>query len=85
MLVLYRHSEPRTPVTTPREVIENPLKQVQDDIQNESFQPATSSTIPSSDTKKGADSKLIQKEAIETGSVSVQPFSIPLSAFLKSR
>ncbi len=61
--------ESKTPVTPPTEFIDDILKAAEDDIQHETTKPATVE-ITSSELKEEKN-KLIQKETMETGSVSL--------------
>jgi hypothetical protein len=60
--------EHKSPVTTPSEIIADPLKAAADDIQRETSKSATVEITPSE--IKDKKNKLIQKETMETGSVS---------------
>lgn len=60
--------EHRSPIITPTDVIDNPLKAALDDIQNDTTKPATTEITPSEIKEK--NNKLIQKETMATGSVS---------------
>jgi hypothetical protein len=60
--------EPATPITPPVNIIDGVLKVAEDNIQHETSKPATAE-ITSSELKE-KQGKLIQKETMETGSVS---------------
>lgn len=60
--------EPKTPLTPPTEIIDDVLKAAQDDRRHETSKPSTVEITPG-ELKEKKD-KLIQKENIETGSVS---------------
>lgn len=66
--------EPKTPLTSPIEIIDDVMNAAQDDRRHETSKPATTEVTPS-ELKEKKD-KLIQKETVETGSVSFIPSSI---------
>lgn len=60
--------EPKTPATPPIDIVDDVLKAAED-VQNDIVKPATTEITPGESKEK--KDKLIQKETMETGSVSI--------------
>ena len=68
--------EPKNPATSPIKINENVLKAVEDDAQEETPATPLVTDEKSSNESKETKQKLIQKETVETGSVSSIEFYI---------